>query len=168
MNNGAHGIVRIVLLYEPTQDPRRRRPVPACGCHKGNVECPGRPGARSHPPPRRQMVLRHRRSVRAGDTPCQVQLAVGAQRGRSLLPSGEWLEQRRSGGVILRVSRHVGKREESLISIKWEPVISPTRASLSIHVWLSAARGASARSVYTSVGVHRARRCIHMCHWPST
>ena len=92
--------------------------------------------------PRWQMVLRHRRSVRAGDTPCQVQLAVGAQRRRSLLPSGEWLEQRRSGGVILRVSRHVGKREESLISIEWEPVISPTRASLSIHVWLSAARGA--------------------------
>ena len=142
MNNGAHGIVRIVLLYEPTQDPRRRRPVPACGCHKGSVECPGRPGPRSHPPPRRQMVLRHRRSVRTGDTPCWAQPAVGARRRPSLLPNGERLEQSRSDSVILRVPRHVGKREESLVSIKWEPVISPTRASLSIHVWLPAARGA--------------------------
>ena len=44
MNNGTHRIVRIVLLNEPTQDPRWPHPSPVRGHHKGSVECPGQLG----------------------------------------------------------------------------------------------------------------------------
>ena len=43
-NDGTHGIVRVVFLYELAQDLAGSGPVPARGRHKGGVERFGRSG----------------------------------------------------------------------------------------------------------------------------
>ena len=119
MEGHTHGIVRVVLLDEPTQDLAGRGPVPPRGRDKGVVERLARLG--------HVRVRRHLRKVRLGSVelpglevhPAErgAQLARGRCRRRCrrwgrrwargllllllLLLGGEGLEERGGGGIIL-------------------------------------------------------------------